>query len=140
MSDVLLPQNLLLSVKQSASPSHWTPLHPEPISGTALINTGFQAHLFLSSKDSQNKEHFLSAYDFVISIEISNICEHGDKWLRWEPREGHTGDILKVVAEIEPVGITISMNSEAKQAVRDNAMNRYGKDGHGKETREWKMG
>lgn len=40
--------------------------------------------------------------------------------------EGHTEDILKVVAEVEPGGIAINMKSEAKQAVKDKSMHRYG--------------
>lgn len=45
--------------------------------------------------------------------------------------KGHTENTLKVVAEVEPDGIaTPNMNSEAKQAVKDNAMHRHGDDGH----------
>lgn len=40
--------------------------------------------------------------------------------------EGHTEDILKVVAEVEPGGTAINMKSEAKQAVKDKAMHRCG--------------
>ena len=41
-------------------------------------------------------------------------------------RKGHTEDILKVVAEVEPDGTAINMKSEAKQVVKDKDKHRHG--------------
>lgn len=40
--------------------------------------------------------------------------------------EGHTEDILKVAAEVEPGGTAINTKSEAKQAVKDKDKHKYG--------------